>query len=143
MYVEFQPLSYVYTENCEPVTSSHFLLGRNLQGHWFSTTTGDENIELNVMKYKNHCNHLLKLINDLWKRFKSEYLSEIREQQMYNYRRYSDAEKLVLNDMVLTKDDDITPRNKWKKGVIDELIKSSDAQRLEVLRCVYVPKPVK
>ena len=138
-----KPLSYVYTENCEPVTSSHFLLGRNLQGHWFSTTTGEENIELNVMKYKNHCNHLLKLINDLWKRFKSEYLSEIREQQMYNYRRHSDAEKLVLNDMVLTKDDDITPRNKWKKGVIDELIKSSDAQRLEVLRCVYVPKPVK
>ena len=42
-----RPLSYVYTEeNCEPITPSHLLLGRNLQGHWFSTTTGDENIEL-------------------------------------------------------------------------------------------------
>ena len=47
---------------------------------------------------------------------------------MYNYRRHSDAEKLVLNDMVLIKDDDITPRNKWKKGVIDELIKGSDGK---------------
>ena len=30
--------------------------------------------------------------------------------------------------MVLIKDDDITPRIKWKKGVIDELIKGSDGK---------------
>ena len=48
-----RPLSYVYTEkNCEPITPSHLLLGRNLQGHWFRTTTGDENIELKTMKCK-------------------------------------------------------------------------------------------
>ena len=45
-----RPLSYVYTEeNCEIITPSHLLLGRNLQGHLFSTTTGDKNIELTVM----------------------------------------------------------------------------------------------
>ena len=122
-------LLYVYTEeNCEPITPSHLLLGRNLQGHWFCTMTANENIELNAMKCKKRYNHLLKLINDLWKRFKREYLSELREQRMYNYRRYSDVEKLVLNDMVLIKNDAITPRNKWKKGVIDELIKGSDGK---------------
>ena len=46
---------------------------------------------------------------------------------MYNYRRYSDVEKLVLNNVVLIKDDDITPRNKWK-NVIDELIKAIDGK---------------
>ena len=61
---------------------------------------------------------------------------------MYNYRRYSDAEKLVLNEMVHLKDDDITPRNKCNKGVIGESVKGSD-EKLEVLRCVYVPKTVK
>ena len=30
--------------------------------------------------------------------------------------------------MVLIKDDDITPRNKWKKCVINELIKGSDGK---------------
>ena len=30
--------------------------------------------------------------------------------------------------MVFIKDDDITPRNKWKKGLIDELIKGSDGK---------------
>ena len=30
--------------------------------------------------------------------------------------------------MVLTKDADITPRNKWKKSVLDELIKGSDGR---------------
>ena len=80
------------------------------------------------MKCKKRYNHLLKIINDLWKRFKREYLCELQEQQMYNFRKYSDVEKLLLNDMVLIKDDDITPRNKWKKGVIDELIKDSDGK---------------
>ena len=31
--------------------------------------------------------------------------NDFREQQMYNYKRYSDGEKLVLNDTVLIKDD--------------------------------------
>ena len=47
---------------------------------------------------------------------------------MYNYRRYSDAAKLVLSDMVLIEDDDIKPRNKCTKGVIDELIEGSDGK---------------
>ena len=32
--------------------------------------TGAENIELNVTKCKTRYNHLLKLVKDLWKRFK-------------------------------------------------------------------------
>ena len=123
-----RPLSYVYTEeNCEPKAPSHLLLGRDFQGHWFSTTTGDENIELSVMKCKKCYNHLLKLISDLRKRLKREYLGNLRQQQMYNYRRYSDVEKLILNNIVLIKDDDITPRNKWK-NVTDELIKAIDGK---------------
>ena len=53
---------------------------------------------------------------------------------MYNYRWYSDAENLLLNDMVLIKDDDITPPNKWKKGVIDELIKGSDDGKMNLIK---------
>ena len=57
---------------------------------------------------------------------------------MYSLRKYSDAEKLVLNDIVLTKDDVSTPRNKWKKGVIDELIKGSDGKvRVCYVTCMY------
>ena len=38
--------------------------------------------------------------------------------------------------MVLIKDDDIAPRNKWKKGVIDELIKGSDGKVRGTTLCV-------
>ena len=72
----------------------------------------------------------------MWKRFKKEYLCELREQQMYNCRSYSDAEKFVLNDIVLIKDDDITPWNTWKRCVIDELIKSSDGKVRGATLCV-------
>ena len=57
-----------------------------------------------------------------------EYLCELLQQQMCNYRWYSDVKKMVLNNMVLIKDDDITPQNKWKKGVLGELIKGSDGK---------------
>ena len=53
------------------------------------------------MACKKRYKHSLKLINDLWKRFNREYLCELQEQQMYNFRKYSDAEKLVPNDTVL------------------------------------------
>ena len=77
------PLSYVYTEeNCEPIIASHLLLGQNLQRNLFSTTAGDENVELIVMKCKKHYNHLLKSINDFRKQFKRENFCELREQQM-------------------------------------------------------------
>ena len=90
------------------------------------------------MKCKKRYNHLLKLIHDLQKRFKKEYLCELREQQLYNYRGYCDDEKLVLNHMVVTKDDDITPRNKWKKkGGTDELIKVSDRKVRSATLCVF------
>lgn len=61
---------------------------------------------------------------------------------MYNYWRYSDAEKLVLNDLVLIKDDDITPWNKWKKDVIDELIKgiNGKVRSAMLLVCTKVGK---
>ena len=36
--------------------------------------------------------------------------------------------------MVLIKDDDITPPNKWKKGVIDELIKGSDDGKMNLIK---------
>ena len=73
-----RPLSYVYTEeNCEPITPSNLLLGRDFQGHWFSTAIGDENIELSVMKCRKCYNHLLKLINDL--------RNELRENMFVNF----------------------------------------------------------
>ena len=124
-----RPISYIYAEeNNKPITPSHLLLGRSLQGNLFQDVTLDKNIMLNVEQCHKRYTHLQKVINDYWKRFTSEYLSELREQQMHNYKKYSDAERLVINDMVLIKDDDMTPRNRWRKGVIDELIKGKDGK---------------
>ena len=77
------------------------------------------------MIYRQFCDRI-GIYRPLVNKLTREYLCELRQQQIYNYRRYSDAEKLVLNDMVVIKDNDITLQNKWKKGVIDELIKDSD-----------------
>ena len=68
MYVEFQTTATrLHRRKLRTNNSIVSLIGRNLQGCWFSTTTGDENVELSVMKCKKRYNHLLKLVNDLWK----------------------------------------------------------------------------
>ena len=127
--LNWPPLPNVYTEeNCKTIPPSHLFRTKFTRTFiWYSNRRWKYWINCNNM-YK-HCNHLLKLINDLLKRSKREYLCELWQQQMYNCRKYSDAEKLVLNDMVFIKDNDVTHHwIKWKKVVIDELIKGSDGK---------------
>ena len=56
---------------------------------------------------------------------------------MFNYKRCSDAEKFILNGMVLIKDHDIPSRNKWKRGVIDDLIKGCDGKVMILIKNLF------
>jgi len=70
--------------------------------------------------------YVRKLLNDFWKRFSSHYLNEIRQSNLYRKQNKADTRKLVVGDIVLIRDDEPLPRNRWKIGKILELVKGKD-----------------
>ena len=94
--------------------------------------------------------YLQNLLSNYWKRFEKDYLCELREHQLNNKRKYNMNQALKLNDMVLIKDNELLPRNQWRKGVVHQLVVGSDNQvRGAVLRVMsngksnYIKRDVK
>ena len=48
------------------------------------------------------------------------------EQQRYNQRKFKINKSLLLDDVVIIKDENYTPRNKWRQGRIINLVIGSD-----------------
>ena len=53
-------------------------------------------------------------------------MNNLREHQTYNRKKYDLFNKLIVDNMVIIKDDDRLPRLRWKKGVMQELITGRD-----------------
>ena len=53
-------------------------------------------------------------------------MNNVRKYQSYNSRKYDFFNKLIVDDMVITKDNDNLPRLRRKKGVTEELITGRD-----------------
>ena len=53
-------------------------------------------------------------------------MNNVRKYQSYNSRKYDFFNKLIVDDMVITKDNDNLPRLRRKKGVSEELITGRD-----------------
>ena len=53
-------------------------------------------------------------------------MNNLREHQTYNRKKYDSFSKLIVDNMVIIKDDDRLPRLRWKKGVMQELITGRD-----------------
>ena len=70
--------------------------------------------------------YLIKLGNDYWKRFRSTYLNKLRQRHLYRKGKVNTENKLRLGDVVLIKDDVITPRMMWKIGKVERLVVGKD-----------------
>ena len=93
--------------------------------------------------------YLQTLVNSFWNRFQNEYLNELREKHHYNAKKKYGETKLFENDVVLIKDDDKLPRNKWKMAKIENVISGNDGKiRGAVLkvcvngRCNLIMRPI-
>ena len=79
-----RPLSYISANNLEePLTPSHLLIGRrilNLPDHLgYISDPGDEEFSVDSTHLMKRMKHLSSMVAHLWKRWRSEYLSELRE----------------------------------------------------------------
>ena len=81
-------LTYIYNNNTEVVTPSHLIYGCRL----LSKPSNDKPHNFNVENRTRRMKHLRTLIQHNWKRWKLEYLNELRE-----YHRCGKEEDTRIN----------------------------------------------
>ena len=139
--LNFRPLTYVYSEEVEePLTPSHLLLGHRLLSKSGSTSS-PESLEAEK-QVSRHANYLKILLRHFWKRWRSEYLFELRELHRCSSVKSIAVSPSVQNgDVVIIKEDNVA-RNLWKLGRVEELIMSEDSHvRGAIVRVARAGKP--
>ena len=123
-----RPLSYVSSEDIEePLTPSHLLTGHRILNLPDPLTDGGSDFEDEVTRedLTRRMKHLSKVINDFWRRWRSEYLLELREAHRYLRTPKGSANPIAVGDIVIVHDEN-QPRGLWKLGKIEELIQGAD-----------------
>lgn len=124
--INSRPLSYISAEDTEePLTPSHLLIGHrvlNLPDYLgYVCDPGDEDFDLDSTQLTKRMKHLSNTINHFWKRWRNEYLAELRESHKHLLGKACGAPNVAVGDMVIVHDEGL-PRSFWKLGRIQELI---------------------
>ena len=94
----------------------------------------DEDFEVNTCQLTKRMKHLASVLNHFWRRWRLEYLSELRESHRYSARKSLSRSPVSKGDVVIVHDDTL-PRGLWKLGRIQELLTGRDGQtRAAVVR---------
>ena len=135
--INSRPLTYVSSDDLhEPLTPFHMLFGRNITLTQDKVVIADQE-RGNVTK---RLTYLQKLLDCYWKRFSSTYLNELRQQHLY---RKDNPNRTVVpprvGDVVIIRDDSPLPRQKWRLGKIEELVRGNDKMIRGVKLTVAAP----
>ena len=87
--INARPLSYVSTEDMEePLTSSHLLRGCRLlslpEHLTYCHPLNDKDFEISPAQASRRVKHLNNVLNHFWRRWRQEYLTELRECHQYS-----------------------------------------------------------
>ena len=88
---------------------------------------GDEDFEVNASQLTKRVKHLASVLNHFWKRWRSEYLNELRESHRYSAKKTPSRLSVYKGDVVVGHDDAL-PRGLWKLGQIQEVLIGRDRQ---------------
>ena len=126
-----RPLSYISSEDIEePLTPSHLITGfriLNLPDPTAYYDDPDFEDEVTREDLTRRMKHLGKVINDFWKRWRSEYLLELREAHRYSQVPKGSVDPITVGDIVIIHDEN-QPRGLWRLGKIEELIQGTDGE---------------
>jgi hypothetical protein len=115
-----RPLTYISADDLdEPLTPSHLLVGRrlmNFPGHLLATSH-DSECDVDGCDLNARLKHLNRLLDSFWKRWRREYLLELREA----HRHHRSNGDLSEGDIVTIYSDG-QPRSCWKLGRIERMI---------------------
>ena len=123
-----RPLSYVSSEDPEePLTPSHLLCGRRLMSLPDSNTSDspDYDIDVQPQDLSRRMQHLSNILNHFWKRWRNEYLIELRN--AHRHQSQNDASTAIsIGDVVIVHEEN-QPRGKWRVGKVLDLIAGADS----------------
>ena len=131
--VNSRPLTYVAASDWEePITPSHLLIGRRVLNlpdalSHSSLDPGDEEFTLNASQLEKRRKLLNDSVNLFWKRWRTEYLTELRDSHRKLYHGRAGSPSIAIGDVVIVHDESL-PRGFWKLGVIEEVISGMDGQ---------------
>ena len=136
MILNSRPLSYVSSEDVEePLTLSYLLIGHrvlNLPDTVVTCSEGDVNEDIDVSQESSskRARHLSVIMEHFWKRWKTEYLLQLRE-----YHQHCNGDDSVhqprVGDVVVVHDDNC-PRGFWKLAKVESLLGSDELVRVAV-----------
>eukprot|EP00731_Ephydatia_muelleri_P005954 Em0003g202a len=125
-----RPLTYLSADDFdEPLTPARLLTGRRLHG--LPDTHVSSELDLDFVTSSTHSavtsrmKHLQLILQHFWKRWKTEYLIDLRETHRFSTNKDKGYGKIALGDIVLVHDDN-HPRTFWRLGRVEQLIQGSD-----------------
>ena len=71
--------------------------------------------------------HLSNTLNHFWRRWRREYLAELRESHRHLLRKCQGSPHISIGDLVVVHDESL-PRGSWKLGRVRNLIVGRDGQ---------------
>ena len=120
----------------EPLTPSHLLTGRRIFSlPDLSQELGDEDFELSPMQLTKRMKYLNNVINHFWKRWRNEYLLELRDPHHQNKEESHPSNPIRVGDVVLVHDESL-PQGLWRIAKVQDVITG----KYEELWLRYLPR---
>lgn len=137
MLVNLRPLSFISTEDTEvPITPSHLIVGirlMSLPDGPYNEDLEDDFVEHSTLTKR--LIHLNKILQHFWRRWKAEYLLELRNS--HRQQPGKGVNRMIhVGDIVIVQDSD-HPRGLWRLAHVEELIVGQDGIVKEALVRVH------
>ena len=121
-----RPLLYIAMDNLEvPLTPSHHLLGYRVLNLSDPSLSKDVDYMESAGELTRRMRHLIMTSEKFWRRWKKEYLLELREFHHACCARKGVHDTVQKGEIVVVHDEG-RPRGLWRLGKIEEVIRSSD-----------------
>ena len=129
--INSRPLSYITPDDLdEPLTPSHLLMGRRIlslpDGLSHQVEIEDSEFQINPANLTRRVKHFNITLNQFWKRWRHEYLIELREAHRHA-NRTSTGTPIAVGDLVVVHSEN-QPRGFWKLAKVEETIIGRDGK---------------
>ena len=128
--INCRPLSYITPTDMEkPLTSSHLLTDRRILAcHIIFVCPRNWEMkifELSSMQLTKRMRYLNNVINHFWKRWRNEYLLELRDSHCQNKEESHPSNPIRVGDVILVHDESL-PRGLWRIAKVQDVIAGKD-----------------